>query len=135
MARVPMTLGAGVHLKKTCEPCLPPGQATGSGGEGLHSPLLPPEPCSQGENKEGVEGRTGLQGQHEKSQRECSSGKAFQLTLGPVGPTPGRQGLPTCWPVWVQMLSWHVVSLCSSGPSPLLSTTYTFPLCFILTLS
>lgn len=104
MARVPMTLGAGVHLERTCKPCLPhpPGQATGSSGEGLHGCF--PENPARRENREGVEGRTDLRGCVESPGQSDSSGKTFQLTLGPVGPAPGRQRLPTCRPVWVLVL-------------------------------
>lgn len=59
MARLPRTLGAAVRLERTCELSSPRGQATGSGGEGL----LPENPACR-ENREGVEGKAGLQGLH-----------------------------------------------------------------------
>lgn len=131
MARVPMTLGAGVHLERTCKPCLPPGQATGNGGEGLHGCF--PRTLHAEKTERGLEERQACRGCVER--QTDSSGKAFQWPCGPVGPAPGRQRLPTCRPVWVLLLIWHVVSLCSSGPSSLLSTTHVFPLCLIGRLS
>lgn len=92
MARVPMTLGAGVHLKKTCEPYLPPGQTTGSGGEGLHSPQLPPRALLAGRKQRGGRRQDRPSGAARKVPERVFLWKGLPVDPRPCGPHSWETG-------------------------------------------